>query len=152
MLDFQKDRQSAGDFEVYGDTVIDHFTRPRNVAPIAEPNATGYARSSVGGDFLRLTLRVDADSCIAAVCCRAFGRAAGLASGSAFSELIVGLTLNEALTITAADVVRALHGLPGRKLRCAELPIAALRAAVSDYQSRQVKADHRAGPPAPVAI
>ncbi len=124
------------DFEVYSDTVTAHSTCPLNTEPIKNANGEGVARCGILQDTLRLAIRVDDADKIAEVYCEAYGYAASVASGSLFSERIKGASLQEALSITAADLVHALSGLPRRRLRCAELPIMALRTAVQDYRSR----------------
>jgi len=66
-----------------------------------------------------------------------FGCPAAIAAGSMATELLLGRTLTEALTLDNREVVEALGGLPEGKLACSVLAEQALRAAVEDYCERE---------------
>ena len=50
---------------------------------------------------------------------------------------IEGKTIDEALKLTNAAVVKALDGLPPAKLHCSVLAEEAVKAALADYYKRQ---------------
>jgi len=50
------------------------------------------------------------------------------------TELAKGKRIEEALEITAKDVLKLLGGLPSENVHCATLAVNTLRAAVNDYQ------------------
>ena len=56
-----------------------------------------------------------------------------LATSSMTSVLAKGKTLEEALNITEEDIVRALDGLPEKKLHCSNLGVSALRNSINNY-------------------
>lgn len=52
------------------------------------------------------------------------------------SEMVLGMTLDEAYTITAKDILNALGGLPDNKVHCSVLGDKALRIAIDDYYAK----------------
>jgi NifU-like protein involved in Fe-S cluster formation len=62
--------------------------------------------------------------------------ASALASTSVLSEMVKGMTLEEAKKITPKEIVAALGGLPPRKIHCSVLGDQALRAAIEDYEKK----------------
>jgi nitrogen fixation NifU-like protein len=117
---------------MYSEKVIDHFTNPRNIGTLENPE--GYARvGSPGcGDLMELFLRI-VDSRIVDVRYRAFGCAAAIASSSMASELIKGKTLKEAALLTDEQVAAELGGLPEIKLHCAVMAASAINAALKNF-------------------
>ncbi|MCE5258449.1 MAG: iron-sulfur cluster assembly scaffold protein [Chloroflexi bacterium] len=117
---------------MYTEKLIDHFTNPRNIGTL--PNPDGYARvSSPGcGDIMELFLQI-ADNKIVDVKYRAFGCAAAIASSSMASEMIKGRTLEEAAGLTDEQVAAELGGLPDVKFHCAVMAASAVNAALKNY-------------------
>ncbi|NLV74505.1 MAG: iron-sulfur cluster assembly scaffold protein [Chloroflexi bacterium] len=117
---------------MYSPVLLDHFTNPRNIGTLDNPD--GYARvTSPGcGDQMELFLRVT-DERISDIRYRAFGCAAAIASSSMASEMIKGRTLEEASRLTGEEVSEELGGLPEAKFHCAIMAASAINAALRDY-------------------
>jgi NifU-like protein involved in Fe-S cluster formation len=64
------------------------------------------------------------------------GCASAIASTSAMSEMIKGMTLNAALKLTAKDIMGKLKGLPAIKVHCSVLGDKALHKAIKDYENK----------------
>jgi nitrogen fixation NifU-like protein len=120
----------------YNPLVMDHFTHPRNMGEMDDPDGVGEATNPVCGDTLRLFIKVS-DNRIVDVRFLTFGCAAAIAASSITTEMIRGKTLDEVLGISDRDVVDALGGLPPTKLHCSVLAEMAINAAVSDYRKRK---------------
>ena len=89
----------------YTDKVKDHFLNPRNVGVIEDADGVGEVGSMACGDALKLTFKLDKNERIKDVKFQTFGCASAIASSSALTEMLKGLTLEEAQKITNDDIV-----------------------------------------------
>ena len=121
--------------EQYSEIVLDHAKNPRNQGTLKDANARGYNMNPVCGDVLALTLRIE-EGHIAAARFQTEGCTASVATSSILTEMVTGLSLEEAGELTHEDVADAVGGLPASKLHSASLVIAALRRAIESYQKQ----------------
>ncbi len=121
---------------VYSDTVMDHFSNPRNVGEIENPDGVGEEGNPVCGDMMTFYIKVK-DNHLEDVKFKTFGCGAAIAVSSMVSEMAIGKTLEEALKITPNSVADALDGLPKQKHHCSNLGAQALTSAINDYKSKQ---------------
>ena len=128
----------------YTELVMDHFTNPRNVGVIEDPDGVGKVGNPVCGDLMEMMIKVQ-EGRIADIKFRTFGCGAAIATSSVATEMVMGKTLEEAGELTRQDVARALGGLPPQKMHCSNLAAEALRAALEDFYSNHPEArPHRA--------
>ncbi|HEY0545720.1 MAG TPA: iron-sulfur cluster assembly scaffold protein [Pyrinomonadaceae bacterium] len=113
----------------YSEAFKDHLANPRGVGELPDADAVVEESNPVCGDRLRLSLRLR-DEVIAEARFLAYGCAPTLACGSVLTELLEGMTRDEAAQLTRQDITRALGGLPARKGHAAALAIETLRAAL----------------------
>ena len=128
---------------MYNDKVMDHFFNPRNVGEIENPDGVGQVGNPICGDMMRITLKVK-DNRIEDIKFRTFGCGAAIATSSMVTELVKGLTLEEALEVSNKHVAEALGGLPPQKLHCSNLAADAVRAAIKDMRKVSTRR-HRSG-------
>src|SRR5262245_46500003 len=119
---------------MYSLKVLEHLENPRNVGELAGATAWGEATNPVCGDLLRLYLRV-AGGKIVEASFKVQGCPPSVAAGSALTEMITNLTLEEARALMPQDITRALEHLPRNKEHCSVLAIDALRAALAGQPS-----------------
>ena len=127
---------------LYTETVMDHFTHPRNVGEIADADGVGEVGNAKCGDIMKMYLKIK-DNRIEDAKFETFGCGSAIASSSMATELIKGKTIEEALAVTNKQVVDALGGLPAYKLHCSVLAEESIKAAVKNYYDRNnIPYDH----------
>ena len=127
---------------LYTETVMDHFTHPRNVGELPDADGVGEVGNAKCGDIMKMYLKIK-DNRIEDAKFETFGCGSAIASSSMATELIKGKTIEEALAVTNKQVVDALGGLPAYKLHCSVLAEESIKAAVKNYYDRNnIPYDH----------
>ncbi|KAL8740665.1 MAG: hypothetical protein Q9190_006662 [Brigantiaea leucoxantha] len=128
---------------LYHEKVLDHYTSPRNVGsfPKSSPHVgTGLVGAPACGDVMKLQIRVDPSSnTIEEVKFKTFGCGSAIASSSYLTELVQGMTLEEAGGVRNTEIARELC-LPPVKLHCSMLAEDAIKSAVKDYYAKNPEA------------
>jgi len=124
---------------MYSEKVIEHFSNPRNVGVIDNPDGYGRVGSPVCGDLMEIYIKVE-EGHLVDVKYRTFGCGAAIASSSIASEMVKGQPLSVAAELTDEQVAAALGGLPEAKMHCSNLAASALHAALEDYYAKHPEA------------
>ncbi len=120
----------------YSKKVMEHFANPHNVGVIEDANGVGEIGNAKCGDIMKMYLKIENDI-IVDVKFKTYGCASAIATSSIATDLIKGQPVSEALKLTNKAVVEALDGLPAVKIHCSVLAEQAIKAALSDYYTRQ---------------
>ncbi len=128
----------------YSDKVLDHYENPRNVGTFkteADVSKDEIGMGLVGapacGDVMRLEIRVK-DGKIADAKFKTFGCGSAIASSSLATEMIKGMSLEDAAKISNTQIVEELN-LPPVKIHCSVLAEDAIKAAIEDYKQKHAK-------------
>ncbi|MCE9610037.1 MAG: iron-sulfur cluster assembly scaffold protein [Chthoniobacter sp.] len=115
--------------------IHDAIANPKNVGEMENADSVGTVGSADCGDMLRMWVKFREDAQGRKVIDRAtfqtFGCETAIAVASVATELIAGKTVDEALTMSGADLSAPLGALPPMKIHCAQLVEEALRSALA---------------------
>ena len=121
---------------MYSDKVLEHIDKPKNVGEIENASGVGTVGNAKCGDIMRMFLDIK-NNVIVDAKFKTFGCGAAIATSSAATEMVIGKTIEEALTVTNKAVTEALDGLPNSKMHCSCLAEEAIHAALWDYAKKQ---------------
>ena len=96
---------------MYSPQVLDHFEHPRNSGVLDHPDASVQLENPVCGDVLKLSARIG-EGKICEIKFLAQGCVPAIACGSALSELVKGMTINQASAMDRSALITALGQLP----------------------------------------
>lgn len=124
---------------MYNDKVMDHFMNPHNVGEIENADGEGIYGSPVCGDMMKMTINVDENDIITDCKFKTFGCGSAIASSSVATDMIIGMTVDEALALTNKQIIDELGGLPAVKVHCSVLADQAIKSAIYDYAQKTGK-------------
>ncbi len=123
----------------YNEKVLDHYENPRNVGSMDKDDShvgTGMVGAPACGDVMRLQIQVGQDGIIEDAKFKTYGCGSAIASSSLLTEWVKGKSIDEATQIKNTDIAEEL-ALPPVKVHCSVLAEDAIKAAISDYKSKQ---------------
>ncbi|NTW51289.1 MAG: iron-sulfur cluster assembly scaffold protein [Chlorobiaceae bacterium] len=124
----------------YTDKLKEHFESPKNIMQGNSPDdfdGVGMEGNLQCGDQMLVAIMVDKDKEVISDCkWKTYGCASAIASTSILSEMVKGMTLDQAFNVSPKDVARELGGLPDNKIHCSVLGDKALRSAINNYYVR----------------
>jgi nitrogen fixation NifU-like protein len=123
----------------YSAEVLDHYENPRNVGKLDNSDSnvgTGLVGAPACGDVLKLQIKVE-EGVITDAKFKTYGCGSAIASSSLVTEWVKGKTLEEAGSIKNTDIAEEL-ALPPVKIHCSILAEDAIKAAIKDYQDKNL--------------
>src|SRR5215213_5336863 len=114
--------------------IHDAIANPKNLGEMDNADSVGTVGSPDCGDMLRMWVKFkeqDGRKVIDRATFQTFGCETAIAVASVATELIAGKTVEEALSMSGADLSAPLGALPPMKIHCAQLVEGALRSALT---------------------
>ena len=124
---------------LYNDKVMEHFMNPHNVGVIEDADGIGTYGSPVCGDMMQMSIKVDENDKITDAKFKTFGCGSAIASSSMATDMIIGMSVEDALELSNKKIVDELGGLPPVKIHCSVLSEHAIKAAIYDYAQKSGK-------------
>jgi nitrogen fixation NifU-like protein len=116
----------------YSEKLLDYFQNPRCVGEIADAHAVAEVSNPVCGDVMKLWVKVESGH-IQDAKFKAQGCSAAIATSSYATEMLIGLTIEEARRVTKEQIADALGGLPTSKIHCSVLASDAIREVLKGF-------------------
>jgi nitrogen fixation NifU-like protein len=125
----------------YSAAVLDHYENPRNAGSFSKSEeniGTGLVGAPACGDLMKLQIKVDPiTGIIQDARFKTYGCGSAIASSSLITELVKGMTLDQAGSIKNSEIAEEL-ALPPVKIHCSILAEDAIKAAVNDYRNKHL--------------
>lgn len=118
----------------YNEKIRDHYANPRNMGSIERTAAKAVVRSPVDSDTVQITLQIE-NGIVVDAKFKCMGCAVAMACSSAATEIVKGLSLDDASRISKQQVSDYLGGIPEIKNLCSNLAPDAIRQAIAAWRS-----------------
>jgi len=132
-----------GGTKMYSEKVMKEFKNPHNIGEIKEPDGLGKVGNPQCGDLMWVYIKVGenkkGEEIIEDIKVKTFGCVAAISTSSKLTEIVKGMTLEQALNIDKTRIAKELDGLPPAKMHCSVLSMDGLRKAIEDYRNKKGK-------------
>lgn len=123
----------------FSEKVMKHFTHPKNMGEIENPDGVGEVGNPRCGDAMRITISVSKKNRVPYlkdVKFKTFGCVTAIANSSVLTTLAKGKSLEDAKKITSKEILNELGEVPKIKVHCSVLAHEALKKAIEDYEKK----------------
>ena len=120
---------------MYSAKLLDHFKNPRNVGELPPPAVTVEVTNPACGDILRLSA-LFAHGFVTEARYKTRGCTASIAAASALTEWMLGRSLSELASVSAALVEEGIGGLETESKHAAVLCVDAVRTLLKTLDQR----------------
>lgn len=122
---------------LYSEVLLDHFRNPRNYGSLPSPDVVHEEFNPLCGDRIRIELDIS-DNRIAAARFVGDGCAISIAAASMLTELVLDAAIDQGEVISGEKLLSSLKSeIKPSRMKCALLPLDALRSCVKIYQQEQ---------------
>jgi len=123
------------DIEALKEEYIDHMMNPRNYGKIEEADAVGIGQNPFNNEMVEIYLKLEGDV-IEEINFMAIGCMSTIVTGSIFTDMLVGETLQEGESVTE-EFLANLVNAPEEQRACGEMVAKAFLAALVNLEHRR---------------
>ena len=122
----------------YTQKVLDLFRNPKNLGKLEDANVIAVAGNPACGDMITFYMKINNQDVIEKITFESYGCAANIATASIVTEMIKGLTTENAWKdVTWKKVTEEVGGLPSVKFHCGILAVGAVKRAIRKYYEQK---------------
>ena len=129
---------------LYSEVLLDHFRNPRNYGSLPSPDIAYEEFNPLCGDRIRIELKIS-DNRITAARFVGDGCAISVAAASMLTELVLGADIDQGEVISSVEtqdfasllLASLKSDIKPTRVKCALLPLEALRSCVKYYKQPQ---------------
>jgi len=122
----------------YTQKVLDLFRNPRNLGKLEDANVIAVAGNPACGDMITFYMKINNQDIIEKITFESYGCAANIATASIVTDMIKGLTTENAWKdVTWKKVTEEVGGLPSVKFHCGILAVGAVKRAIRKYYGQK---------------
>ena len=122
----------------YTQKVLDLFRNPKNLGRMEDATVVAVAGNPACGDMITFYMKISNEEVIERVTFESYGCAANIATASIVTEMIKGMSLEDAWkNVTWKKVTEEVGGLPSVKFHCGVLAVGAVKRAIRMYYEKK---------------
>ena len=122
----------------YTQKVLDLFRNPKNLGKLEDANVISVAGNPACGDMITFYMKINEQNVIEKISFESYGCAANIATASIVTEMIKGLSVENAWKdVTWKKVTEEVGGLPSVKFHCGILAVGAVKRAIRKYHEQK---------------
>jgi len=121
----------------YNPKVLELFRNPKNLGKMEDATVTAVAGNPMCGDMITFYLKINDQEVIEKASFESYGCAANIATSSILTEMIKGMTLENAWKVSWKEITEQVGGLPSVKFHCGILASGALKRAIRKYNEQK---------------
>ena len=129
---------------MYSNRILERFKNPKYAGGLRGANGTGKAGNQDCGDIVKIYILVDEEGIITNAKFKAYGGVSTIVACDVTCEMLINMTLEEALGITVGDIMSKMENdIPENKSYSAVIAEEAVTNAVEDYYKRKEREENK---------